>query len=212
MIYGNCPIKWAQNEKKRIFKIERRIQQGEMKALRFDNIGGIRMVTVKRKKKRSLVNPRGRQAVAALSALLALAIIAGAIALVALMRLNSRMEDLNGYIARSVRTDINQAIQCYDTLERKGDDAAADALNNMKRYMYSAYGMNRLLIEARGDRYSLLDASGYNSLQTAIGEYERLLANGQATGATRATLGDCVKSLRSMLSARFEEGDNLLPQ
>ena len=212
MIYGNCPIKWAQNEKKRIFKIERRIQQREMKALRFDNIGGIRMVTVKRKKKRSLVNPRGRQAVAALSALLALAIIAGAIALVALMRLNSRMEDLNGYIARSVRTDINQAIQCYDTLERKGDDAAADALNNMKRYMYSAYGMNRLLIEARGDRYSLLDASGYNSLQTAIGEYERLLANGQATGATRATLGDCVKSLRSMLSARFDEGDNLLPQ
>ena len=212
MIYGNCPIKWAQNEKKRIFKIERRIQQGEMKALRFDNIGGIRMVTVKRKKKRSLVNPRGRQAVAALSALLALAIIAGAIALVALMRLNSRMEDLNGYIARSVRTDIYQAIQCYDTLERRGDDAAADALNNMKRYMYSAYGMNRLLIEARGDRYSLLDASGYNSLQTAIGEYERLLANGQATGATRATLGDCVKSLRSMLSARFDEGDNLLPQ
>ena len=82
----------------------------------------------------------------------------------------------------------------------------------MKRYMYSAYGMNRLLIEARGERYALLDASAYNSFQTAVGEYERLLANGQATGTTRATLGDCVKSLRAMLSARFDESDNLLPQ
>lgn len=212
MIYGNCPIKWARNEKKRIFKIQRRIQQGAMNALRFDNIGGIRMVTVKRQRKRSLVNPRGRQVIVALSALLALALVAGAIALVALVRLNGRMEDLNGYIAKSIRTDINQAIQCYDTLERRGDDAAADALGSMKRYMYSAYGMNRLLVEARGEQYALLDASAYNSFQTAVGEYERLLANGQATGTTRATLGDCVKSLRTMLAARFDESDNLLPQ
>ena len=132
-----------------------------MNALRFDNIGGIHMVTVKRQRKRSLVNPRGRQVIAALSALLALALIAGAIALVALVRLNGRMEDLNGYIAKSIRTDINQAIQCYDTLERRGDDAAADALGSMKRYMYSAYGMNRLLVEARGERYALLDASAF---------------------------------------------------
>lgn len=212
MIYENCPIKWAQNGKKRIFKIQRRIQQEAMDVLRFENIGGIHMVTVKRQRKRSLVNPRGRQVIVVLSALLVLAVVAGAIALVALMRLNSRMEDLNGYIARSIRTDINQAIQCYDTLERKGDDAAADALGNMKRYMYSAYGMNRLLTEARGERYALLDASTYNSFQTAVGEYERLLANGQATGTTRATLGDCVKSLRTMLAVRFDENDKLLPQ
>ncbi len=170
------------------------------------------MVTVKRKKRRSLVNPRGRQIIVALSVLLALSVIAGAIALVALVRLDRRMDDLNGYIAKSIRTDINQAIQCYDTLERKGDDAAADALGNMKRYMYSAYGMNRLLTESRGERYALLDATAYNSIQTAVGEYERLLANGQATGTTRATLGDCIKSLRAMLAARFDESDNLLPQ
>ena len=171
-----------------------------------------RMAAARRRRALDLFVARNLLALSGLSALLALAVIAGAIALVALMRLNSRMEDLNGYIAKSIRTDINQAIQCYDTLERKGDDAAADALGSMKRYMYSAYGMNRLLIEARGERYALLDASAYNSFQIAVGEYERLLANGQATGTTRATLGDCVKSLRAMLSARFDESDNLLPQ
>lgn len=170
------------------------------------------MVSVKRQKKRSLVNPRGRQVIIALSILLILAIAAGALALVTLVRLNGRVEDLNSYMAKAIRTDINQAIQSYDTLERKGDDAASDALGSMKRYMYSAYGMNKLLIEARGEKYSLLDASVYNSFQTAVGEYERLLANGQATGTTRATLGDCIESLRTMLSARFDESDNLLPQ
>ena len=170
------------------------------------------MVTVKRQKKRSLVNQRGRNIIIVLSVLLVLALIAGGVALAALLKQNSRMEDLNGYIARSIRTDINQAIQCYDTLERKGDDSATEALNNMKRYMYSAYGMNKLLIEACGEKYSLLDASVYNSFQTAVGEYERLLANGQATGTTRATLGNCMESLRTMLSARFDESDQLLPQ
>ena len=178
----------------------------------YEDIGGVHMVTVKRQRKRSLINPRGRQVIVTLSVLLAIAIVAGAIGIVALVRLNGRMSDLSAYMARAIRTDINQAIQCYDTLERKGDDAAAEAIGSMKRYMYSAYGMNKLLVEARGERYALLDAAGYNSFQTAAGEYERLLANGQATGTTRATLGDCVKSLRSMLTSRFDENDHLLPQ
>ncbi len=170
------------------------------------------MITVKRPRKRSLINPKGRKLAVAVSVFLVLVLAGGAVALIGWSRLGDRLDDLGGYMAKSIRTDINQALQCYDTLTRRGDDVAAETLDGMKRYMYSAYGMNKLLIAARGEAYSLLDVTVYNNFQTVVGEYERLLANGQATGTVKETLGNCVASLRTMLANRFDEADNLLPQ
>lgn len=170
------------------------------------------MITVKRPRKRSLINPKGQHVVLALAVILALTVAVAAAGFIGWSHRGAQLEDLGGYTAKSIRADMNQAFQCYDTLVRRGDDVADEALDGMKRYMYSAYGMNKLLVAAMGEDYSLLDVTAYNNFQTIVGEYERLLANGQATSTVRETLGDCVQSLRTLLASRFDEADHLLPQ
>lgn len=184
----------------------------DRKRLSQTHIGGIHMISVKRPRKRSLINPKGQHAVLALAVLLVLAMAATAVGFAGWTHCGAKLDDLGGYMAKSIRADMNQALQCYDTLVRRGDDAADEALDGMKRYMYSAYGMNKLLVAAMGESYSLLDVTAYNNFQTIVGEYERLLGNGQATSTVRETLGDCVQSFRTLLASRFDDADHLLPQ
>ena len=169
------------------------------------------MVTVKRQKKRSLINPKGKYLIWAGLALAAVMLAVGIVGLVGQARTRAQMDELSEYMAKSIRTELNQALQCYDTLDRKSD-SAAEQLVNMKKYMYSAYAMNKILIESRGGEYSFLDTATYNNFQTIVGEYERLLANGQATGTVKTTLGDYMHSLEAELASRFDSADLLLPQ
>ena len=169
------------------------------------------MVTVKRPKKRSLMNPKGKYLLWAGLALAAVMMAVGIAGLVGQARARAQMEELSEYMAKSIRTELNQVLQCYDTLDRKSD-TAAEQLASMKKYMYSAYAMNKILVESRGGDYSILDTATYNSFQTIVGEYERLLANGQATGTVKITLGDYMQSLEAELVSRFDSADLLLPQ
>ena len=170
------------------------------------------MVTVKRKKRRNLTSPLGRYKTLAALALALLLIGACAFGLIGRFRYADRLDDLGDFMAKAIRTDLNQALQSYDTIQRRGDDAAPDALANMKRYMYAAYRMNLSLVAARGERYSIIDTATYNSFQTIVGEYERLLANGQSTASVRTSLGNYTRAIEDTLSSRFDSADLLLPQ
>ena len=170
------------------------------------------MVTVKRKKKRSLESPAGRYRLYAAAALALLLAGLCAFGLIGRFRYAGQLDDVSDFMAKAVRTDLNQALQAYDTLQRRGADAAPDALTNMKRYMYAAYRLNLSLVQARGERYSILDAATYNSFQTIVGEYERLLANGQSTATVKTSLGAYMSAIEDTLSARFDSADLLLPQ
>ena len=170
------------------------------------------MVTVKRKRKRSLASPAGRYRTLVVLALSAVMIALCVFGLVGRYRGEERMDDLTEYMAKAIRTDLNQALQAYDTLGRRSGDMAGDALENMKRYMYAAYRMNQSLVVARGETYSIIDTATYNNFQTLAGEYERLLANGQSTATVKTSLGDYMTALADTLSIRFDNADYLLPQ
>lgn len=142
----------------------------------------------------------------------ALLLAACAFGLIGRYRLADRLDDLSGYMAKSVRTDLNQAIQACDTLGRRSSDTAGETLNNMKRYVYAAYRTNQMLVAARGESYSIIDTATYNNFQTLVGEYERLLANGQSTSSVRTSLNDLMDAVATSLASRFDSADLLLPQ
>lgn len=167
---------------------------------------------MKRKKKRSLQSPSGRYRLYAAIALTLLLAALCAFGMAGRLHYADKLDDLGDFMAKAIRTDLNQALQAYDTLQRRGSDAAGDALINMKRFMYSAYRLNLSLVEARGERYSILDAATYNSFQTIVGEYERLLANGQSTATVKTSLGSYMSAIEDTLSSRFDSADLLLPQ
>ena len=189
-------------------------------------VGGMTMVTVKRKKRRSLENPTARYLLFGGIALGLVVLALCVFGLTRSFRLEAQLEDLGDYIAKSIRTGgikMDDAIIEYVKREFNmliGDRTAEDvkfdlgaALQmNMKRFMYSAYTMNRLLVAARGDSYSILDSATYNNFQTIVGEYERLLANGQSTTEVKTSLGDYMSAIGTMLSERFDSADLLLPQ
>ncbi len=170
------------------------------------------MITVRRNKKRNMNRGMGRAWTAALIAVGAALIALCVFGLIGRARLAGRLDDLADYMAKSVRTDLNQAVQACDTLGRRNADTAGETLNNMKRFVYAAYRTNQLLVAARGESYSIIDTATYNNFQTLVGEYERLLANGQTTASVRTSLGDFMDALATTLAARFDSADLLLPQ
>lgn len=170
------------------------------------------MVTVKRQRKRSLQNQKGKYLLVGGAALFAI-MLGLIIALFAdRAALRNRLDDLSDYMAKSIRTDLNQALQYYDNIDRRSADLTGDVLPNMKKYMYSAYNTNKLLVEARGESYSIIDTATYNSFQTLAGEFERLLANGQSTAAVKTSMGDYMQAIETVLSSRFDSADLLLPK
>ena len=170
------------------------------------------MITVKRKRKRDMRNPAARYRGVWAAALAALLVGLCAFAFIGRFQAQHRLDDLSNFMAKAIRTDLNQSAQAYDTLTRRSVGTAGDSLNSMKRCMYSAYRMNQLLVAARGDSYSIIDTATYNSFQTIVGEYERLLANGQSTASVRTSLGDYMTAMSSALASRFDSADLLLPQ
>ena len=170
------------------------------------------MVTVKRQKKRSLHSPAARYKIGACAVVFIAVLALCAFGLSERFRLQTQIEDLTDYMAKSIRTDLNQALQSYNAMDRRSADLSGDILPNMKRYMYSAYSMNRLLVEARGESYSMLYTATYNNFQTIVGEFERLLANGQSTTSVKTSLGDYMQAIETTLSSRFDSADLLLPQ
>ena len=69
-----------------------------------------------------------------------------------------------------------------------------------------------LLVTAAGENYSIIDSTDYNNFQAILGEYEKLLQNGQNTSEVSATLNDYMTDMRAMLSGRFDSAGALLPQ
>ena len=170
------------------------------------------MVTVRRKRKRNWYSPMNRYYLVGALVLAALLVALSAYALIGRMQAEGRIDDMTDIMAKAVRTDLNQAVQAYDALGRKSNDSAGETLSNMKRFMYSAFRVNQLLVSMRGERYSVIDTATYNNFQTIVGEYERLLANGQSTAGARTSLGDYMSALSTSLSQRFDSADALIPQ
>ena len=170
------------------------------------------MISVKRGRKRSLRPSAPRHWLIIGLVVAALVIAMGIFGLSKSLRLEDRLDDLADYMAISIRTDLNQVLQSYDTMDRRSADLSGEVIPNMKRYMYSAYNMNRLLVTAQGERYSIIDSASYNSFQNIMGEYEKLLKNGQNTSEVAATLNDYMASMRTMLGERFDSAGALLPQ
>ena len=174
--------------------------------------GGIIMITVRRNRKRNLNRRMGRAQLIALCAVGVALIALCVTAFAGQRRLSGRLDNLADYMAKSVRTDLNQAVQACGSLNRRSAEAAGDTLNNMKRYVYAAYRTNQMLVAARGESYSIIDTATYNNFQTLVGEYERLLANGQSTSAVRTSLNEFMDAVSTTLASRFDSADLLLPQ
>ena len=158
----------------------------------------------------SLRRPIRRGVRLAVVIVLLLSVVVSVIFLTRSVSLSDRLEDVTTYIARSARSDFNQAAQALSNIRNRGD-ASGEAVSVMKRSMYAAYRQSMCLAVAGGPGYELMDAAAYNAFQTAMGEYERLAANGQSTAQALAALTEMMDNLGNAIDARFDGRNRLLP-
>ena len=115
----------------------------------------------------------------------------------------------NGYI---VVSDMSEALDSYAGIDRKSANLADDILPTMRRHMYTAYEMNKVLVETFGAEYSMLDTEQYESFEAIMKRFDQLLAAGQSTDPAKETLAVCMEDIKSSLAGRFTAEGNLLPK
>ena len=126
-------------------------------------------------------------------------------------RLQKQLDTSLEMMAASVQSDVYNALTVYRTIDHKSADVEGDILPTMKRHMYSAYSMNRVLKETFGDEYSLIDDEAYNEFESVMREFDRVLSAGQSTKAAKESLVPCMNGFQNMILNRFTEEGELIP-
>lgn len=170
------------------------------------------MISFKRTKKRNYRNPREKYILSSIAGAFALLLILIIVAFSGRNSLQLQLHETQDILAASIQSDVNKAMNSYETIHRKNADLSGDVLPDLRRHMYAAYEMNRVLTETFGEDYSMIDSSQYDSFESIMDQFDQLIAAGQSTEDAKESLAVCMENLRLALSNRFNAEGTLLPK
>ena len=170
------------------------------------------MLSFKRTKKRTYQNPREKYIALSLACVFALMLVFTLVGFTGKNSLRAQLNETQDILAASIQSDLSDALNSYEGIDRKSADLAGDILPTMRTHMYAAYEMNRILVETFGEEYSMLDAAQYESFEAVMNRFDQLLAAGQSTDPAKETLAACMNDLKNSLAGRFTAEGDLLPK
>ena len=170
------------------------------------------MVSFKRTKKRNYRHPGEKYLTLGVAGMFALLLIVMLAAFSGRSHLEAQLNETREIMAASIQRDMNEVLRSYENIGRKSADLAGDVLPTMRRYMYSANGMNEALVEIFGEDYSMIDPEQYDAFESIMDQFDQLLAAGQSTDPAKESLVACMSSFEAALSNRFTADGSLLPK
>ncbi len=170
------------------------------------------MLSFKRTKKRNYQNPREKYIALSLAGAFTLLLILTLVGFSGRSRLQARLTETQDILAAAIQSDLNDALDSYAGIDRKSANLADDILPTMRRHMYAAHEMNRILVETFGEEYSMLDTDRYESFEAIMKRFDQLIAAGQSPDPAKETLASCMNDLKNSLAGRFTAEGNLLPK
>lgn len=170
------------------------------------------MISFKRTKKRNFRSPRMKYLSLSAAGAFALLVILVLVGFSGRNNLRALLGETQDILASSIQSDLNDALDSYEGIDRKSANLADDILPTMRRHMYAAHEMNKILVETFGEEYSMLDAAQYESFEAIMKRFDQLIAAGQSTDPAKETLAACMNDLRSSIAGRFTAEGNLLPK
>ncbi len=105
------------------------------------------MLSFKRTKRRNYQNPREKYIAFSLAGAFALLLILTLVGFTGQSRLRARLAETQDILAAAIQSDLNDALDSYAGIDRKSANLSGDILPTMRRHMYSAYEMDRILVE-----------------------------------------------------------------
>lgn len=170
------------------------------------------MISFKRTKKRNYRNPREAYLISAVAAAFAVCIILMLVGFLGRNTLRAQLSETQDMLASSIQSDISKALNSYEGIGRKSANLSGDILPTMRRHMYAAYEMNRILVETCGEEYSMIDEAQYDSFESVMDQFDRLIAAGQSTDPAKESLTVCMDTLKASIANRFTAEGSLLPK
>lgn len=170
------------------------------------------MIRFKRTKKRTYRNPREKYLALSLAGVFGLMLILTLVGFLGKNSLQTQLNETQDMLAASISRDLSQVLSSHENIDRKSANLSGDILPTMRRHMYAAYEMNRVLTETYGEEYSMLDEEQYDSFEAIMDQFDSLLAAGQSTDPAKESLTACMENVRSAMSNRFTAEGSLLPK
>lgn len=170
------------------------------------------MISFKRTKRRNYHNPRNKYLLSSIAGAFALLLILTIIGFAGKNGLQMQLNETQDMLAASIQSDMSKALNSHEGINRKSADLPGEILPTMRRHMYAAYEMNRVLTETYGEDYSMLDSDQYDSFESIMDELDQLIAAGQSTDPAKEQLAICMENLKMSLSNRFTAEGSLLPK
>lgn len=170
------------------------------------------MISFKRTKKRNYHNPRETYIRSFIAGAFALLLVFAVVAVSGRSRLQTQLSETQDILAASVQSNITKAMNSYEGINRKSADLSGDILPTMRRHLYAAYGMNRVLVETFGEEYSMIESTQYEQFENIMDQFDRLIASGQSTDPAKESLALCMEDMKNSLTNRFTAEGSLLPK
>ena len=170
------------------------------------------MVSFKRTKKRNFRSPVIKYLSLSAAGVFALLLILVLVGFSGRNSLRAQLSETQDILAAAIQSDLSDALDSYEGIDRKSANLADDILPTMRRHMYAAHEMNKILVETFGEEYSMLDTAQYESFEAIMKRFDQLIAAGQSTDPAKETLTACMNDLRSSMAGRFTAEGNLLPK
>ncbi len=170
------------------------------------------MISFKRTKKRTYRSPKEKYLWLSAAGVFCLMLILTLVGFLGKNSLQMQLMETQDMLAASIQRDMSEALNSYESIDRKSANLSGDILPTMRRHMYAAYEMNKVLTETYGAEYSMLDEEQYDSFEAIMDRFDGLLAAGQSTAPARESLTACMESIRSAMTNRFTAEGTLLPR
>lgn len=96
--------------------------------------------------------------------------------------------------------------QTFDQVTVPGQDVENVVLPTMEDYALAAQTLNDVMVNAFGQRYSVLTQENQSALKKAFEAYDAAFRGGKSTADAQAAMQSCINTIRTLLQTRFNDG------
>jgi len=114
-------------------------------------------------------------------------------------------------IGDALYSNLSMMIIAYENAGKPGADVEGSILPTMRNYYLAAVALNDAIAHSFGEEYRLLSDGDVAALDAAFTLYDTAFSTGSQTDSAQAHMSDCLVSLQSILSTRFNAQGDLLP-
>lgn len=113
--------------------------------------------------------------------------------------------------SEALYSDLYMFVRSYDGVTLAGANVEGAILPTMEKYYLSAKTLDETIVEAYGQRYSVLQGGTDTAIAAAFQAFDDAFRLGRNTSDAVSSMSSCMQSIETILTTRFDANNRLLP-